>query len=222
MTQVAPQRPAEAPADARCYARDTVEFGRVVNLADAVFAIALTLLVLNLDAPDVARGELAGALARQVPQLVTFGLAFLLIANVWRLHHRIFAALAWVEPGLIGLNLAVLAGVALVPFPTSLVGAAPNSRAAVLPFIGVFAAISALCWALILRARRLRAWRRPLPETLFRWVRADWLANIGVHGACLVVAVWAPLAGLGLLAVTSMVVGLAMGHLAPAVRRDWF
>jgi uncharacterized membrane protein len=205
-----PIRRASGPtATAHRYARETIEFGRVVNLADAVFAIALTLLVLSLD-----RVELAG--------LVSFGMAFFLVANLWWQHHRIVAQLAWLEPGLIAVNLGLLAGVALVPFPTSLVGADWGARHAVLPFIGLFAVLSVLSIAFILRAQRLGAWRRALPDRLFRWVMVDWGANLAVLLGCLTVALWAPLAGLLLLVGASAVHGLTVMRLGPAERRAWF
>ncbi len=190
------------------YARDGLEFGRVVNLADAVFAIALTLLVLTLDAPDV------GA-------LVTFALAFFLVASVWWQHHRIIAQLAWFEPGLIAVNLVLLAGVALAPFPTSLVSAAPGSRGAVLAFIGLFALLSALCLTLIVRTHRLGAWRRRLPVRLYRWVVLDWTSNLAVHLACLAIAVWAPLAALVCLVLGALVTSFTVHRLGPPERRAW-
>jgi uncharacterized membrane protein len=121
----------------RRYERSTPEFGRVANLSDAVFAIAMTLLVFTLDAPDVGERGFA-ALVDRVPQLAVVGLAFALVASVWWAHHKFFSKLRWLEPGLIALNLALLGLVALVPFPTRLIGAAPLERAAVVPFIGLF------------------------------------------------------------------------------------
>jgi uncharacterized membrane protein len=211
MTQVTEsERTARArPAPTHCYDRESVEFGRVLNLSDGVFAIALTLLVLTLDRLDIVA-------------LVTFALAFFLVANVWWQHHRIFAQLAWIEPGLIAINLGLLAGVALVPFPTSLVGADPGSRAAVLPFLGLFAALSVLSIATILRAQRLDAWSRSLPARLFRWVVGDWGANLVVVIGCLVVAVWAPLPSLGLLVAGSTVHTFATARVGPPERRAWF
>jgi uncharacterized membrane protein len=206
----------------RRYTRDSLEFGRVVNLSDAVFAIALTLLVLNLEVPDVPARELGEALADQWPHLLAFALAFLLVANVWWQHHKICAVLDFFEPGMIALNVVCLAGVALAPFPTSLVGTAPGTRAAVLPFIALFMVLSMLWLALVLRAHAVGAWRSPMPAHVYPWLIADWLASIAALGVALLVAVAAPVAGLVVLAVASSVVALTMGRLGPTERRAWF
>ncbi len=200
---------AQAATSPHRYTRDTLEFGRVVNLADAVFAIALTLLVLSIERVE------AGA-------LVAFALAFLLVANVWWQHHRIVARLAWLEPGLIAINLVLLAGVALVPFPTSLLSNDPTASDAVLPFVALFAALSAVSIAFLARGQRLQAWQHPLPARLFRWVMVDWGTNLAVLLVSLVTAVWAPLVGLGLLVVGSAVHALVVGRIGPDERRAWF
>jgi uncharacterized membrane protein len=189
------------------YERDGLDFGRFVNLSDGVFAIALTLLVLTLDSLAVG-------------PLITFALAFFLVANVWWQHHRIVAQLAWVEPGLIALNLALLACVALVPFPTSLVGADPRSRPAVLAFLAVFALLSLLTLAFILRAQRLGAWQRPVPRRVFRWIATDWTVNLSVHLGCLLVAVWAPLAALACLALGSTLAAAFIARVGPPERQQ--
>ncbi|HVM13102.1 MAG TPA: TMEM175 family protein [Egibacteraceae bacterium] len=150
--------------------RESLEFSRVVNLSDAVFAIALTLLVLNLEVPRVPAGELASALADQTSAFIAFALAFFLVANIWWQHHRIFAVLGFLEPGLVAINMAILAGVALAPFPTSLVGVGPNERTAVMSFIGLFAVLTLVWLSLILRAQAVGAWRRPLPRRLLKWL----------------------------------------------------
>lgn len=209
-------------APATRFAHDSVEFGRVVNLADAVFAIALTLLVLNLVVPtDLAGPEIGGALRDLVPQLVAFGLAFALVANVWWQHHRVCAALAWLDPVMVGINVASLAWVALVPFPTSLIGTAPDARAAALPFIGVFLVLSVLWLALILRAQRVGAWRRPMDRHVFRWIVADWVASIAALVIAMLVSVVVPIAGLAVLAAGSGTARIVMSRLGPD-RSDWF
>jgi uncharacterized membrane protein len=209
-----------APA-ARRYDRDSTEFGRVVNLSDGVFAIALTLLVLDLVIPDVAADELGGALRDLVPSLIAFALAFGLVANIWWLHHKVFAALALAEPGMIAINFVGLAGVALVPFPTSLVGNHPAERPSVLLFIGLFLALSLVWLLFVLRAHHVSAWRRPLPSTTFTWLLLEWGASLVALAIALLVAVVSPLAGLGMLAVGSAVASAATSRIGPE-RSGWF
>lgn len=204
------------------YHYESPEFTRVVNLSDAVFAIAMTLLVLTLEVPSVPPGELASALADQRPQLVAFALAFLLVANVWWQHHRLIATLEHLEPAMIAINIAALAGVALVPFPTNLVGTAPREQVAVLWFIGLFITLSVLWVCMILRAHALDLWQRPMSDEVYRWLLADWVASICVAIAAFVVAVWAPIAGLVLIALASVAVGVVMGRIGPAERKAWF
>ncbi len=198
------QRALDEDGPTRVYGRETAEFARVVNLSDAVFAIAMTLLVLTLDVPDVPAAELLGALAADLPQLAAFLLSFALIASIWWQHHKLFARLAWLDGGIVALNLALLAGVALVPFPTSLVGTTPTSRAAVVPFIAVFLVLTVLFTLLVERVHRLSAWEPPMPEGLYPWVRAGYVSTAMVDVVALVVALVWPLAGLLLLVVSSL------------------
>jgi uncharacterized membrane protein len=204
------------------YHFESPEFVRVVNLSDAVFAIALTLLVLTLEVPRVPAGELAGALADQRPQLIAFVLAFLLVANVWWQHHRLVATLEYLDPSLIAINIAALGGVALVPYPTNLVGISPRETAAVLPFIGLFVVLSTLWVGMILRAHALDLWKRPMSDEIYRWLLADWLASISVAAVAFLVAIWVPIAGLVLIALASAAAGLVMGRLGPPERKSWF
>jgi uncharacterized membrane protein len=205
----------------RRYGRKTPEFGRVANLSDAVFAIAMTLLVLTLDTPDVAADLLAGALVDRFPQMIAFALSFFIVANVWWAHHKFFALLGAVEPGMIAINLGLLGAVALVPFPTSLIGNAPTSRAAAMPFIGLFVVILTLYLLLVLRAGRVDAWRRPMPVEVVPWVVRAWLANIGVMTLALAVAAWVPVAGLVIAALSGTSVGILMAFIAPPAYRHW-
>jgi len=132
------------------YRSDTREYARVVNLSDGVFAIALTLLVLTLDAPDVPAARLAAALLEEISQVIVFALSFALVANIWWFHHKIVHQLAEFDVVMITLNFVMLGLVALIPFPTSLVGNAPNEAAAVVPFVAVFLGISVICLSMVL------------------------------------------------------------------------
>lgn len=203
------------------YARDTPEFGRVANLSDAVFAIAMTLLVLTLDVPDPAAGPLGEALLAQLPQLIAFVLAFALVAQLWWEHHKFVARLAAIDRPLIGATLVLLGGVALVPFPTSLIGNAPTDRAAVLPFIGLFVFIGVIVLLLYWLAQRSAAWHTPWPERLTAWVLGGWAVIVGGLVVALVVAIFVPLLGLAVAAINGWVVSFVMSFIAPPGYRVW-
>ncbi len=135
------------------YDKDTAEFNRVVNLSDAVFAIAMTLLILTLDIPDVTEAKLERALADQLSQFIAFILSFTLVAIIWVQHHSLVAKLGRLEPVLIGLNLAQLGAVVSVPYPTNLIGNDRGSRVAVIIFISVFIVLSLLYLLMSVRAQ---------------------------------------------------------------------
>jgi uncharacterized membrane protein len=203
------------------YDRDTPEFARVANLSDAVFAIAMTLLVLTLDVPDPAAGPLAEALLDTLPQLIAFVLAFALVANIWWEHHKFMARLATLDRPLIGATLVLLGAVALVPYPTSLIGMAPTDSAAAVPFIGLFVFIGVLILVLHWHAQRAGAWLTPWPDRLTGWVLGGWGVLIGGLVLALVVAVFVPLAGLAMAALNGWVVTIVMGSIAPPGYRVW-
>lgn len=210
----------DRPRPTRTYGRETPEFARLVNLCDAVFAIAMTLLVLSLDVPDVPADQLAGALADDIPQLLAFLLGFALVANIWWQHHKLMAHLDWVEPGIVAVNLMLLGAVALVPFPTGLVGSAPTARAAVIPFIAVFIVLIALYVFLMERAHRVGAWSSAMPDGLFPWLVTGFAVVLAAMVLALAVAVWWPVGGLVLLAVSNLPERV-VAHRAPAGYRDW-
>ena len=70
---------------------------RVEAFSDGVFAVAITLLVLQFIPPEVQSGKLLSALLRQWPQLVTYTASFLTVGVVWVNHHTIFRGLKEVD-----------------------------------------------------------------------------------------------------------------------------
>lgn len=182
--------------------RGTPEFSRITNLSDGVFAIVMTLLVLTIDAPDVPAGQLAAELRQGLPQIIIFVLSFALVASIWWHHHRFVEMLASLDPGLIGMNLVLLGMVALVPFLTNLVGNNPTARAAVLPFIGLFALLSIMYLIMVVRARSVDAWRRPMTLWAFYREVGKWASSIAVIVVASAIALRWPVAGLAILGAT--------------------
>src|SRR4051794_30512764 len=96
---------------------------RMVFFSDAVFAIAITLLVIELHAPELPRttSDIAQlqALANLVPNFVGFAISFGVIGMFWIAHHRAFSLAAHYNPRILGWNLALLSMVAFMPFATA-------------------------------------------------------------------------------------------------------
>jgi uncharacterized membrane protein len=202
------------------YGRDSLEYARLVNLSDAVFAIAMTLLVLGLEVPTTTAQGLASELAVVGPQLVAFLLGFALIANIWWQHHKLFARLAFADAGLVAIDLALLGAVALVPFPTGLLGSHPTARAAVLPFAAVFVLLVGLFLWLVVHAQRRAAWLHPRPSGLAPWIVGGYAVVIATMLVAMLVALVSPVAGLVVLACSNLPERV-LAHLAPAGYRDW-
>src|SRR3989441_1299536 len=97
------------------------ETTRVEAFSDGVFAIAITLLILEIKVPrEVAPGRLAAELLRLWPSYLAFLASFANIGVMWVNHHRLFGLIGRSDDGLVGLNLLLLLGVTWVPFPTAL------------------------------------------------------------------------------------------------------
>lgn len=121
------------------------ETARVEAFSDGVFAIAITLLVLNLKVPVGQDGHLAVELLRQWPMYFAFLVSFAFIGIVWVNHHRLFNHIRRSDNRLLFLNLLLLLGVTVVPFPTALLAAhlrAEDARTAAAVFNGTYVLIA--------------------------------------------------------------------------------
>jgi TMEM175 potassium channel family protein len=97
------------------------ETSRVEAFSDGVFAIAITLLILEVRLPsNIETGKLAQALLRLWPSYLAFLTSFGTIGVMWMNHHRLFNLINAIDDGLIGLNTLLLLGVTWIPFPTAL------------------------------------------------------------------------------------------------------
>ena len=100
---------------------------RLEAFSDGVFAVAITLLVLQFTVPEVESGKLLAKVLGQWPQLVTYVASFLTVGVVWVNHHTIFRNLRAVDRTIQFINLVLLLTVVLLPYPTALLGRYLNS-----------------------------------------------------------------------------------------------
>lgn len=134
------------------HASPGIGFERMVFFSDAVFAIAITLLVLDLRLPVLPDGRLG--FSELTPKLLGFGVSFFVIALHWLAHHRLCESLARYDRALLRTNLLFLAGIAFLPFPTAVVTEHGDVPAAVILYAVSVATTGTLLVILAIVARR--------------------------------------------------------------------
>ena len=126
---------------------------RLEAFSDGVFAVAITLLALDLTVKGPGNGDLASLLGHRWPAFVAYLISFFTIGIIWVNHHSMMNGVVAVTRGLLYLNLLLLAVVVTIPFATStladyLLDGRPNANTAAALFAGVFELMS-IAFALV-------------------------------------------------------------------------
>jgi len=93
---------------------------RLETFADGVFAIAATLLILNVEVPDLGEHGLAHELAKLWPAYIGYAVSFLTIGIIWVNHHTVMGQLRGIDRTFLFINVFFLLCIAFIPFPTRL------------------------------------------------------------------------------------------------------
>ena len=138
------------------------ETARIEAFSDGVFAIAITLLILEIQVPpQTPHGGLRNALMNLWPSYLAFLASFMTIGVMWLNHHRLFTLINKKDDGLIAFNLLLLLGVTWLPFPTALLaehllGSHADQQVAGLIYAGSFLALALVfnvMWRYAVRVR---------------------------------------------------------------------
>ena len=167
---------------------------RLLTFTDGVFAIIITILVLELKVPDLGTGKsLREALTDVRPTFVAFIISFLLVGMYWVWHRSAFAQVRYVDLNTVWLNLLFLLPVAMIPFGASMLGEYEGDATA-LHFYGLV-----LITATLLRTvLELYLHRHPGLLWQTRDKQAKRLRNVTaaapilVYGIAMLIANWAP------------------------------
>ena len=127
--------------------RTQFQVDRLAYFSDAVFAIAITLLVFNIRAPALSQAdepELLRAIGRMVPAIIGFALSFFVVSNYWRAHHRLFGWVSHHDDTLVTVNLLLLFFVSFIPCPTAFYSDHPNFRTPLMFYAGSLAVVGLL------------------------------------------------------------------------------
>jgi uncharacterized membrane protein len=185
-----------------------VETSRLETFSDGVFAIAITLLVLLFETPEVHGDEsLSHVLLDQWPSYVSYVVSFVTIGIIWVNHHTIFRLVGRIDRVFLFVNVLFLMCVAFIPYPTSVVArfvrSADDARAAALLYgitLTTTAVFFNLLWQYASRGRRLlaadadrrevtgitRSYRPGVPLYLSSTLLAFWSPTASVVGYALI------------------------------------
>jgi len=178
------------------------ESGRVEAFSDGVLAIVITLLVLDLRAPQ-DRGAMLHRLLEQWPAYVAYLASFAYAGVIWVNHHQLFTRIAAVDTGLLWRNLALLLTTSVLPFPTAVLGSAfqhgnHRDQVAGLIFYALVAAAMAATWLLLFHylANNERLLTEHTPASFFARERRRALIGVAAYLLAALAALWQPAAGL--------------------------
>ncbi len=184
--------PADRDAEAEAAVSSGLSLDRLLLFTDGVFAIAITILVLDLTVPDdLSVTQLHEQLDELVPALLAAALSFAVIGRFWMSHHTMFGWIRRVDM-LMWLNLLVLAPVVFLPFSTRLLAEYSNVPFVVIAYSATVATVALAHLAIWLYATHDQRLTDRVPDS----VRIGKTAGlIMVALAFLVAVMLAPLVG---------------------------
>jgi uncharacterized membrane protein len=149
---------------------------RLAMLADAVFAIALTLMALDLRVGEPKPPSVPAALLPLAPRLLIFIFAFLAVAQQWDVHRRTMAHVTRMDGILFGWFALALMFVVLIPASADVLGSYPFEPIGLLVFGGNIALLCLASWAMWRHAQRTNGLIEPgLPPETARMIGRLWL-----------------------------------------------
>lgn len=181
------------------------ETARVEAFSDGVFAIAITLLVLEFKVPhlgpDASSADVWRALAALWPSFVAFLGSFAAILIMWVSHHGLFRMVQRVDTSFLYTNGFMLLLVTFVPFPTALLAeylGRPGEQAAAAFYCGTFVLLSITFQVWWWTANRRRLLKSHIPAEAIQRIWSAYRFGFGVYVAATLLAFWHAALGLGL------------------------
>ena len=171
---------------------------RLETFSDGVFAIAATLLVLELSVEAASGPRLGHELLHLWPSYLAYATSFLTIGIIWINHHYCVETMARADRTLLFLNLLLLLVVGFLPFPTKLVAQylqQPGEQAAVYAYDATFVVMAIVYnswWRYASTGRRLIA--EQVPDSTVRAITRAFNPGVPMYGLVFLVAVFSPLA----------------------------
>ncbi|HET6857253.1 MAG TPA: TMEM175 family protein, partial [Streptomyces sp.] len=147
---------------------------RLIALSDGIFAIAMTLLVLDIHVTsDLESDDFRRMLHDLLPKIGAYALSFTILAGLWRDHRKIHQLARRVDALTLRLSLASLGVIALLPFPTTLLSEYASRPLAVAVYASTIVVIDLLLLAVFFSIWRRPHLAHPVPGLVGRKIVAD-------------------------------------------------
>jgi uncharacterized membrane protein len=187
-----------------------VDRSRLEAFSDGVFAVAITLLALNLVvAGPTGQGSLLDQLTAKWPAFAGYLISFLTIGIIWVNHHALVRSITKVDRTLLFVNLMLLLFVVLIPFGTAtaadyLPHNSPSARLAMVLYAGIFLGMSAGFGAIFEWTLHGHRVADPLPAEQHWAARFRFVGGASVYVVAIVVALFSAIASFLLIAAVAV------------------
>jgi uncharacterized membrane protein len=176
-------------------AKRRIATDRLSLFSDGVFAVLITILVLELKPPEA---NTLKALLPLWPTGLSYAVSYFFIAIVWINHHHLLSYAEVATPRLMWSNFAHLFSASLIPFTTEWIADTRLAAAPVCMYAAVFVLVNityvALCWEAVDRPMR-----EEMPVRIRRLMHVRSFLTMGVFAAAAVIALWWPVAAMALI-----------------------
>lgn len=179
--------------------REHAKLDRLTFFSDAVFAIAMTLLVIEVHVPEIHAATdraLADALMNLLPNYIGFIISFLVIGRFWTGHHRLMSMIDTADPALVRANLLLLMAIAFMPFPTAVLSDYSLLRVAIGFYTAYLMLVGLANVRVITVALRHLSRNNPAAAEDARQLRRSMWSPIAIAGAGFAAGMASPAAGL--------------------------
>jgi uncharacterized membrane protein len=167
-----------------------MEKSRLEAFSDGVFAIVITLLILDIRIPDVDYAHLPAALREALPRILAYAMSFIVIGLYWVSHHNSMQSIRKIDRAFLWMNILLLLCVSFIPFPTSLLGRYPFRALPIIIYGLTLVACNAVGFSMLMYInfhRHLAA-----PDFASKILRPQIRTYATVNGLYLVAAALAP------------------------------
>jgi uncharacterized membrane protein len=169
--------------------------GRLLALSDGVFAFAMTLLVVQLLVPQLGPGQvgqLGTKLLDQMSSYVSYLISFTVISIYWYSHHRLFRYVRRWDAWLVALNLGALLFIAVMPFPTAIMGRYADQTVAIVIYAAILGSSGLFVWLMWWYCIRRHLFTASLEQHTARQFRWRAFLTPAVFFLSIPIAFWQP------------------------------